>query len=202
MIDRVEGATVRADKGKGYVDIPENVQPIAASSIIANNVMVTYGVFVLGITAGVGTILLLLFNGVAIGGFAGLYASTGAGAQLLSFVAPHGVLELSAIAIAGGAGLHLALAILVPGRLTRREALVARGRRAIALIAGASLMLVVAGTIEGLISPRSWPLEWKLAVSAATAVLFILYLSLGRRGEPDVEEETFAYSDARALISR
>ena len=202
MIDRVEGATVRAEKGEGYVDIPENVQPIAASSIIANNVMVTYGVFVFGITAGIGTVVLLLFNGVFNGGFAGLYASTGAGEQLLSFLAPHGVLELSAICIAGGAGFHLALAILLPGPLTRREALVARGRRAVALVAGASLMLVVAGTIEGLISPRDWPLAWKLAVSGATAVLLLAFVSLGRDSEDDAEPETFAYSDARALISR
>ena len=129
MIDRVENAAGRAREGTGYIDIPEADRPVAASGIIANNVYITYGVFAFGITAGIGTVLVLLFNGVVLGAFAGLYASTGQGAQLLAFVAPHGVLELSAIAIAGGAGLHLASALLLPGELTRREALLVRGRR-------------------------------------------------------------------------
>jgi uncharacterized membrane protein SpoIIM required for sporulation/uncharacterized RDD family membrane protein YckC len=202
MIDRVETARLRAEQQKGYVDIPEVIRPVAASRIIANNVQVTYFAFAAGVTAGIGTILLLLFNGVALGGFAGFYASTGEGAQLLGFVAPHGVLELSAIVIGGAAGLHIAAGMLLPGVLTRREALVARGRRAITLVAGATLLLIVAGTIEGLISPRVWPLEWKLWVSAATAVALALYLVLGRRVAVEPEPETFAYNDARALIAR
>jgi uncharacterized membrane protein SpoIIM required for sporulation len=202
MIDRVQNAAIRARQGIGYIDIPEEERPLAASGIIANNVYITYMVFALGLTAGVGTVLLLLFNGVFLGGFFGLYASTGEGAQLLAFVAPHGVLELGAIVIGGAAGFHLAAAILLPGALTRREALVVRGRRAITLIACATLMLLVAGTIEGLISPRQWPLEWKLWVSGATAVLLAFYLAQGRRAVPDEEPEQFAYSDARALISR
>ncbi len=192
MIDRVENATERAREGTGYIDIPEAQRPVAASGIIANNVYITYGVFALGITAGIGTVFVLLMNGIALGGFAGLYASTGQGAQLLAFVAPHGILELSAVAIAGGAGLHLATAILLPGALTRREALLMRGRRAITLVACATLMLLVAGAIEGLISPRTWPLEWKLWVSAATGVLFVLYATLGRRPDPANEERVRA----------
>jgi uncharacterized membrane protein SpoIIM required for sporulation len=206
MIDRAETAPLRAQQEQGYVDIPEIVRPVAASTIIANNVQVTYLCFAAGVTAGVGTLFLLIFNGVALGGFAGFYASTGEGGQLLGFVAPHGVLELSAIVIGAAAGLHIAAGILLPGALTRREALVARGRRAITLVAGATLMLIVAGTIEGMISPRVWPLSWKLWVSAATAVAFAFYLALGRRPDPDAdadaEAETFAYSDARALIDR
>jgi uncharacterized membrane protein SpoIIM required for sporulation len=202
MIDRVENAAIRAREGTGYIDIPETERPVAASGIIANNVYITYGVFAFGITAGIGTVLVLLFNGIALGAFAGLYASTGQGAQLLAFVAPHGFLELSAVAIAGGAGLHLATAILLPAELTRREALLVRGRRAITLVACATLMLLVAGTIEGLISPRTWPLEWKLWVSFATAVLFALYAMQGRSADTPDERIADGQSDARALISR
>jgi uncharacterized membrane protein SpoIIM required for sporulation len=202
MIDRVENAASRAREGTGYIDIPEADRPVAASGIIANNVYITYGVFAFGITAGIGTVLVLLFNGVVLGAFAGLYASTGQGAQLLAFVAPHGFLELSAVAIAGGAGLHLASAILLPGDLTRREALLVRGRRAITLVACATLMLLVAGAIEGLISPRRWPLEWKLWVSAATAVLFAFYATRGWRPDAPAESSPADQSDARALISR
>jgi uncharacterized membrane protein SpoIIM required for sporulation len=202
MIDRAETARVRAARGEGYIDIPEIVRPAAASGIIANNVQITFNAFVLGITAGLGTAFVLLFNGVALGGFFGFYTSTGQGLQLLAFVAPHGVLELSAIVLGGAAGFHLAAGILLPGALPRREALIARGRRAVNIIACATMMLVVAGTIEGMISPRRWPLEWKLAVAGATAVLLAFYLTRGRGAEPDIEAETFAYSDARALISR
>ena len=203
MIDRVENAALRAREGSGYIDIPEAERPVAASGIIANNVYITYGVFAFGITAGIGTVLVLLFNGVILGAFAGLYASTGEGAQLLAFVAPHGVLELSAIAIAGGAGLHLAAALLLPGELTRKEALLVRGRRAITLVACATLMLLVAGAIEGLISPRRWPLEWKLWVSAATAVLLAFYVTRGWRPDPpDQAAGPDDHNDARALISR
>ncbi len=203
MIDRVENAALRAREGTGYIDIPEAERPVAASGIIANNVYITYMVFAFGITAGIGTVFVLLFNGVILGAFAGLYASTGEGAQLLAFVAPHGFLELTAVAIGGGAGMHLAAALLLPGELTRREALLVRGRRAITLVACATLMLLVAGIIEGLISPRSWPLEWKLWVSAATAVLFLFYATRGWTADPP-EQPTAAddQSDARALISR
>jgi uncharacterized membrane protein SpoIIM required for sporulation len=202
MIDRVENAAIRAREGTGYVDIPEAERPVAASGIIANNVYITYSVFAYGITAGVGTVLVLLFNGVILGAFAGLYASTGEGAQLLAFVAPHGVLELSEIALSGGAGLHIAAALLLPGELTRKEALFMRGRRAITLVACATLMLLVAGTIEGLISPRQWPLQWKLWVSAATAVLFLVYATRGWREDSPATADPAAQSDARALISR
>ena len=202
MIDRAETARVRAERGEGYIDIPEIMRPAAASGIIANNVQITFTAFIFGITAGVGTALLLLYNGVVLGGFFGFYASTGQGLQLLAFVAPHGVLELSAIVLGGAAGFHLAAGILLPGALTRREALVARGRRAANVIACATMMLIIAGSIEGMISPRRWPLEWKLAVAAVTALMLAFYLTRGRGDEEDIEEERFAYSDARALISR
>ena len=202
MIDRAETARLRAERGEGYIDIPEIIRPAAASGIIANNVQITFNAFIAGITAGVGTVFILLYNGVVLGGFFGFYASTGQGLQLLAFVAPHGVLELSAIVFGGAAGFHLAAGILLPGALTRREALIARGRRAANVIACATMMLIVAGSIEGMISPRQWPLEWKLAVAAVTAVLLAFYLTRGRGDEADIEEERFAYSDARALISR
>jgi uncharacterized membrane protein SpoIIM required for sporulation len=153
-----------------------------ASQIIANNVQVTFGVFALGITAGIGSMLLLVLNGVSFGGVLGLYQSKGILPLIVAFVAPHGVLELSAVCIAGGAGFLLAAALLIPGRRTRKRALIENGRRAIRLIAAATVLLLVAGSLEGFVSPIPWwPLRAKLAVAAATAVLLILYLSSGRK---------------------
>jgi uncharacterized membrane protein SpoIIM required for sporulation len=91
------------------------------------------------------------------------------------------VLELIAICIGGGAGFLLAGAIVLPGARTRRDALVTNARRAIHLVVAATLMLVAAGALEGLVSPiPHWPLGAKLAVSAATAVAFAGWLAAGR----------------------
>jgi uncharacterized membrane protein SpoIIM required for sporulation/uncharacterized RDD family membrane protein YckC len=181
MISRAIEGRARKKRGEGYVSIPEEVRPIVASRIISNNVTVTYMTFAMGLTAGIGTVLLLVFNGVAVGSGVGLFASLGVARLMLAFIAPHGVLELSAICIAGGGGLLIAKGIVLPGDRTRRDALVENGKRAIDLIAASSLLLLVAGTLEGLVSPRVWPLSWKLGISGATAVLMLTYLSLGRR---------------------
>jgi uncharacterized membrane protein SpoIIM required for sporulation/uncharacterized RDD family membrane protein YckC len=180
MISRATAGTEREKRGEGYVSIPEEVRPIVASRIISNNVTVTYLTFAMGLTAGIGTVLLLIFNGVALGSGVGLFASYGVARLILAFVAPHGVLELSAICIAGGGGLLIAKGILLPGNQTRRDALTENGKRAINLIAASSLLLLVAGTLEGLVSPRVWPLTWKFAISGTTALLMLGYLSLGR----------------------
>ncbi len=185
MISRATQGSEREKRGEGYVSIPEEIRPVVASRIISNNVTVTYLTFAMGLTAGIGTILLLVFNGVAIGSGVGLFASRGVARLILAFIAPHGVLELSAICIAGGGGLLIAKGILLPGDRTRRDALVENGRRAINLIAASSLLLLVAGALEGLVSPRVWPLSWKLGISGVTAVLMLSYLSLGRRATGD-----------------
>ncbi len=182
MLDRAEDGVQRAKHNTGYIEDPEVFRPLMASKIIANNVQVTFAVFALGVTAGIGTLLMLVFNGVSLGGVMGLYQSKGILELIIRFVAPHGVLELSAICIAAGGGLLIAAAILVPGDRTRRRALVENGRRAMKLIAASTLFLLVAGTLEGMVSPiPTWPLWAKLAVSATTLVLMIGYLSGGTR---------------------
>jgi uncharacterized membrane protein SpoIIM required for sporulation len=184
MLHRARTGNERAQRGEGYVTIEKELRPIAASSIITNNIQVTYVAFIAGLSAGIGTLLLLVFNGVAIGSAVGLFASYGVARLIMGFVAPHGVLELTAICIAGGGGLLIGSSFLIPGSRTRREALVENGKRAITLIAGSTILLLIAGAIEGLISPRVWPLTWKVAVSGITAAGLVLYLSLGRRKYP------------------
>ena len=180
MLDRAEQGVERARKHTGYIPDPEVFRPVMASRIIANNVQVTFAAFAFGITAGIGTLTLLMLNGISLGGVFGLYQSKGIISLLLAFVAPHGVLELSAICIAGGAGLLIASGLLLPGDMTRREALAANSRRAIRLIAASSLLLVVAGSLEGMVSPiPTWPLWLKLMVSATTLLALISYLRGG-----------------------
>jgi len=181
MLDRAEDGVRRAKTGRGYISDPELFRPVMATSIIANNVQVTFAAFAMGIAFGIGTVIVLVTNGVSLGGVFGLYASKGIASLLVKFVAPHGVLELSAICIAGGAGFLLAAGLLVPGNRPRSEALRENARRAIRLVAASTVLLLIAGTLEGFVSPiETWPLAWKLAVSASTAAFLVIYLSGGR----------------------
>ena len=204
MIDRVVDGAHRDSLGDHtYIETKDFERPMLASRIISNNVQITYGAFAFGITAGLGTILLLIFNGMSIGAGFAIYANYGIFHQIGGFVIAHGVLELSAICIAGGGGFLLAAAILAPGARTRREALVINGRRALRLLTATTLMLMAAGTIEGLISPRQdIPVSVKIGVAAATALLLAFWFSRGRGEVAQAPEEMFAYSEPRALSSR
>ena len=195
MIDRAESATARARSGQGFVPLRES--PVLASFIIQNNVKVSIAAFAFGVTAGVGTLLLLVFNGVQLGAPLALFASKGASAVIWGWIAAHGELELAAICVAAGGGLLLASAILLPGARTRREALVVQGRRAVRLITASTLMLVVAGTLEGLVSPRSWPVEMKLALGVAAVLAFLAYFALGRGEDGEGEENAYTDRDSR-----
>jgi len=145
------------------------IKPLAASSIMTNNLSVSFATFALGITAGIGTVWMIVVNGMLIGVIGAATWQAGMALQLWSFVAPHGVLELPAIFIAGGAGLEIARGMLFPGLLPRRESLARAGGRAARLVLGIVPMLVVAGIIEGFVSPSgiATPLKFLLA-----AVLF------------------------------
>ncbi|MBI3789428.1 MAG: stage II sporulation protein M [Gemmatimonadetes bacterium] len=180
MLDRAEDGIRRAMEGTGYIPDPEIMRPTMAGWIIANNVKVAIAAFALGVSAGVGTLWILVSNGISIGAVFGLYASKDILPLLMAFVAPHGVLELTAITLAGGGGLLVAGVLLIPGERSRRTAFRADAPRALRLFAGSAILLLVAGSIEGLISPIPyWPLELKLAVSALTGVLLYLYVRLG-----------------------
>jgi uncharacterized membrane protein SpoIIM required for sporulation len=151
-----------------------------ASGIIANNVQVTFAAFAGGVTAGLLTVLMLVMNGISMGSVVGLYTSKGIVQLLVAFVAPHGVLELFAICVAGGGAFLVAAGMLIPGARTRRRAIVENGQRAIRLIGVSTLLLIVAGTLEGFVSPIPWwPIEGKLAVSGTTLVLLVTYLRGG-----------------------
>ena len=177
MLDRAENGVRRAKSGDGYIEDPQLFRPVMAPSIVTNNVQVAIAAFAFGVTAGLLTVFLLVSNGISLGAVFGLYGSKGIASLLLAFVAPHGVLELTAICISGGAGFLLAAALLIPGERTRRRALIENGRRAIKLVAGAALLLLIAGTLEGMVSPIPWwPLEWKLGVSALTAIFLYAYV--------------------------
>lgn len=181
MLDRARQGVERQRKGKGYFDADADARPLMAASIIANNVQVAFFCFAGGAFAGVGSLFLLATNGLSIGAATGHFANNGLFAYLWTFIAGHGLLELFAIWVAGAAGFQLGLAMIAPGRRSRRDALVVAGRIAIRMVGFAVVLLLIAGLVEGLISASTVPASAKFAVSAASAVLLVAYLSSGLR---------------------
>jgi uncharacterized membrane protein SpoIIM required for sporulation len=159
------------------------VKPLASSAILTNNLVVSFTTFALGITAGLGTVWMLLLNGLMMGVVAVACWDAGMSMSLWSFVAPHGVLELPSIFIASGAGLGLGRAMLFPGEIPRSEAIAAAGARSVRLVLGIVPLLVIAGLIEGFISPSNLPAALKFSLAAALFTLLTLYLST-KSGEP------------------
>jgi len=154
------------------------VKPAAASGIMTNNMTVSFVAFAGGITFGVFTVLSMLFNGVLLGVVGAACWFHGMSLSLWSFVAPHGVLELPAIFIAGGAGLLLARGMLFPGLLPRRDSIARAGAEGVQLVLGTVPILIVAGTIEGFISPSGLAPHWKFILAGVFATIFFLYLLL------------------------
>ena len=161
-----------------------SMKPLAASGIMTNNLAVTFATFALGITAGLGTLWMMVFNGLLIGVIGAATWRAGMALQLWSFVAPHGVLELPAIFIAGGAGLEIARGMLFPGLLPRRESLAQAGGRAAQLLLGTVPMLVFAGIIEGFLSPSELPAPLKFLFAALLFALLLAYLNRARPPQP------------------
>jgi len=160
-----------------------NASAMMSSLIITNNIRVAFLTFAAGIvTVGVGTIYLIIFNALMLGALGALFAHAGFGPDFWATVAPHGVIELTAIQIAGGAGLLIAAGVLLPGRLRRRDAIALNSRRAGVLIAGVTAMLCVAGSIEGFFSPLRFPANVRASVGIVTALALIAYFGLCGRG--------------------
>jgi uncharacterized membrane protein SpoIIM required for sporulation/uncharacterized RDD family membrane protein YckC len=181
MLRRAEAGAARKAAGRGYVDVAAEDRPLMASGIITNNVRVAIACFAGGIFLGVGSLVLLAYNGLAIGAFAGHFANVGLLDYLLTFILGHGALELFAIWVAGAAGFLLGRSVVAPGRVSRADALVLSGRLAVRMLGATALLLVVAGLIEGFVSAGGYGLGARLAASATSLGLLAAYLLNGVR---------------------
>jgi uncharacterized membrane protein SpoIIM required for sporulation len=164
---------------KMWTDSIVTVKPLASSGILTNNMSVAFAAFAAGIT-GIGTVWMMLMNGLMMGVVAVACWREGMSLPLWSFVAAHGVLELPAIFIAGGAGLGIAKGLLFPGVLPRKESLVRAGAKSVRLVLGTIPLLVIAGLVEGFVSPTNIAPEMKFLLAGALGTLLVLYLTSGR----------------------
>ncbi len=154
---------------------------VGASSIFTHNIQVTIYTFAFGAMFGVGTLFYLAYNGLNIASVLALTYRAGFGNDLLTFMAGHGVIELSCIFIAGGAGLLIGSALITPGDLSRGDALKTRGKDAVRLMTGVAVLLVIAGIIEGFISPAPIDPRVKFSIAAITGIALYSYLLLAGR---------------------
>lgn len=158
---------------------------IGSSQILTNNIQVTFNAFALGAFFGIGTLYYMALNGAMLGSAFALafHADRHFGFEFLSFVVGHGMIELSCIYIAGGAGMLIGYALLVPGNLTRADAVKKRGLEAVILVAGCVPLLVIAGIIEGFISPAPINPIIKFGISIITGIALYSYLFLAGHGK-------------------
>lgn len=153
---------------------------------IMNNVGIAFRVFATGILAGIGTLFFLVFNGLVIGAVAGHLTGLGFSETFWGFVSGHSALELTAICISGSAGLLLARAVVAPGRMRRRAALLQAAGEAVQLVTGAALMLLLAAFVEAFWSSSTGiPTAGKLTASLLLwtgVVTYLLYAGRGHHG--------------------
>lgn len=152
--------------------------PLMSSYIMTNNISVSLRAFVFGITLGLGTIYVLFSNGTTLGALTALVYLQGNPKNFWSLILPHGVFELTAIFISGAAGLIIAKSILIPGEYSRKHALIDGAKKAISLIIGVIVMLIIAGTIEGFFTPLNISENIKLAFAGVTAVILAVYFAI------------------------
>ncbi|MBD8573452.1 stage II sporulation protein M [Pseudomonas syringae] len=149
---------------------------------IMNNIGIAFQTYATGLLLGLGSVAILLYNGLMMGAMAGYLTQLGYGQTFWTFVIGHGAFELTGIALAGAAGLKLGWAILAPGRLTRSHALREAGRTSVQLLGGVIAMLLIAAFIEAYWSSMVWPAPWlKYLVGALLWALVAAWLLLAGR---------------------
>jgi uncharacterized membrane protein SpoIIM required for sporulation len=170
-----------------------------ASLVTTNNIRVSIFAFAGGVVVCVPTILVMVQNGANGGAAAGLFAAAGQMPRFWGLILPHGLLELTAVFIAGGAGLRLGWTLIDPGDRPRAPALAAEGRRAVVIVVGLVAAFVVAGIIEGFVTGSALPTWVRVGIGVTVEAAFLGYLVL--RGPAGVAERA-SHSRPVALVSR
>jgi uncharacterized membrane protein SpoIIM required for sporulation len=165
--------------------IPAGVMAPTSVAIWSHNIIVSFYDYAGGILFGLGTIYSLYFNSMLLGVLSGVSNQHGANGLYWSLIIPHGVIELTAFTITAAAGLSLADALVRARPRPRSQVLAEHARRSVAVVLGTIPLLVVAGTIEGFVTPSAASVPVKLAVAPISAVLLGAYLLRGRSSAAD-----------------
>ncbi|MFP5111965.1 stage II sporulation protein M [Bacillaceae bacterium C204] len=163
--------------GKGHNAVDSSLM---SASIMTNNIKVAIFAFAGGITFGLVTVYLMVYNGIIIGALAALFWHHGKSYDFWAYIVPHGMIELTAIFIAGGAGLLMGYKLFVPGQYSRSYQLKQQAMRSVQLLLGTIPLFVIAGIIEGFITPAAISLEAKYIVAILTVIGLILYVVIGK----------------------
>jgi uncharacterized membrane protein SpoIIM required for sporulation len=165
---------------------PIVARPYLSARIMYNNIQVALTAFAGGMLLGIYTLYIVIFNGFMLGVLAAAFWRHHHALSFWAMILPHGVIELTAIAMAAAAGLILAKTILFPGEFSRADALKIQGTVAVKLALGTVGLLVIAGLIEGFFSTIAIKVipEWgRLLFAALTAIFMIWYVNLGRSSQ-------------------
>ncbi|ADU32467.1 stage II sporulation protein M [Evansella cellulosilytica] len=152
---------------------------LMSASIMTNNIQVAILAFAGGITFGLLTVYILIYNGIIVGALAALFWHYGMTYEFWAYIVPHGMIELAAIFIAGGAGLLMGYKLFVPGNYSRSYQLKVQAKRSVQLLIGTIPIFIIAGLIEGFITPASISLEAKYLVAILTVIGLLLYVAIG-----------------------
>ncbi len=181
-----------ADEEKVKRDQLKGSKAIFSSQLMTHNTRVAIFVLAMGITWGIGSVILLFYNGVILGAVSLDYVAAGETEFLLAWLLPHGAIEIPAILLAGQAGLLLARAIIGSGdHVNLKMRLRNVSGDLVTLIAGVGIMLIWAGLIESFLSQYHEPVlpySFKIAFGATELVLLICFLVWsGAKSEKDVD---------------
>ncbi len=179
LAESILPAQVVADTVKEGADVrfPADQRPAISAFITTNNIQVSFMAFALGIFFGIGTVYLLALNGIMLGALAAVFARPGFSLEFWALIVPHGVLELPAIFIAAAAGLIMGSALLRPGEIKRTVALRRASEQAVVLMGGVIPIFIVAGLIEGFITPLPIPEMAKIGISLVVGVFGWVYVT-------------------------
>lgn len=175
-----------------WMNAPGESSSIVANFIMVNNIQVAFLAFAGGVLLGTLSAYVLISNGIMLGAIAAMVGSRGLAAPFWSFIVPHGVIELSVIFMAGGAGLSIGDALLRPGFRPRRDSFAQASSLAVRVLFGCVPLLIVAGSIEGFLSPSSAPVPLKLALGVTSGLLLYSYLLFSR---PHVRVAEYRFED-------
>ena len=154
---------------------------VFAAQVYTNNVVVAFEAFAGGISFGLLTLLALAYNGLNVGVAGGMFYAAHQPAEFWGLITPHGMLELTSVVLAGGAGLRLGWALVSPGDQPRSRALAYNGLQAVVLAAVTVLALLVSGLIEGFVTGSALPTTVRVGIGAAVELAFLLWVVLGGR---------------------